>query len=97
MVDADHIEARAIALELFVRAILANMISARPDPLGDIEEMRDQFHRNLLLLQGAESEERAERITALIRAKVDQNLDEIRNRVLRGIEIEAAAAGGARN
>jgi hypothetical protein len=65
----------------------------RPDPLSDIEEMRHQFHHNLLLVQGAESEDRAELLTALVRGKVDQNLDAIRERVLRNIEIEAAQAG----
>ena len=64
--------------------------------IGDVENMREQFLSTVGLLRfqtAGSSDERAERVIALVRAKVDENFEVIRARLLDDAERQAAQAG----
>jgi hypothetical protein len=89
----DTIEARLIAIELFVRSILASMVSRSTDPIGDLDRMASEFRSSTGFLQitGA-GDDHAEHMRDLIRARGDENFAAIVSRIFRDIEIEAARA-----
>jgi hypothetical protein len=90
----DNLEARMIAMEMFIRAILTGMVARAADPIGEIERMADEFKSSIgfMRVEGA-PEDHAEKMLALIRARADENFDAIRARMLRDIEVQAAQAG----
>ena len=93
MTTDHHLEARQIALELLLRALLSGMISRTADPIAEVTRIADEFHTSVGWLRVGSGDDHAELMRDLIRAKVDENFDAIRNRVLRDVEIEAANAG----
>jgi hypothetical protein len=90
----DDLEARMVAIELFIRSILASMVARSGDPLSEIERMADEFLSSARYLDvRGTGEDHAEKMLALIRARADENFDAIRGRIFREFEIEAAKAG----
>ena len=90
----DNLEARMIAVEMFIRAIFTGMVSRAADPIGELDRMAQDFRSStgFIRITGA-GDEHAEHMRDLIRARGDENFDAIRARVLRDFEIEASKAG----
>jgi hypothetical protein len=90
----DSLEARMVAIEMFVRAMLTGMISRAVDPLGELDRLADDFRVSTGFLQitGGAGDDHSERMRDLIRARGDENFDAIRSRLYRDLEIEAARA-----
>jgi hypothetical protein len=94
MTTAEQLEARLIALEMLFRGMLAGMVKNCVDPIGEVDRMAQEFRTSagFLSVEGA-PDDHAEKMRAIIMAKVDENFDGIRGRVIRNLEIEAAKAG----
>ncbi|WP_038388779.1 hypothetical protein [Bradyrhizobium elkanii] len=91
--DATHLEyleARLIALELLFRGMLSGLVEDRPDPIGDVDRMEDEFRSTVGFTKFGDDDERAERIRTLTIAMVKSNFAAVRSRALRQIELEAA-------
>jgi hypothetical protein len=90
----DHIEARMIANEMFIRAIMCGIVARATDPVADLEKWADQFRETVgfLRITGV-NDDHSERLRDLIRTMGDGNFDAIRSRLFREIEIEAAKSG----
>jgi hypothetical protein len=96
---AEEIEARLIALEMLFRGMLAGMVSGCSNPIAEVDRMAEEFRSSTGLLRvdvegGApDHDDHAEKMRAVILAKVDENFEAIRGRAMRALEIEAASAG----
>lgn len=97
-VDLDHLEARAVVLELLMRAILTMLIQNTRDPLGMVDRFSREFDSTLELLDMRGVDEvQAVKFRQSLLSIFNGNMSALRARVTNAAQQEAAAAGGARN
>jgi len=92
--DLELLLARTIALELMMRGILAGLVGCYATPAAELDRLGKEFHETLSLIRTNEKDEAlGDRMYAMTKAIVDQNLDAIRARIVRVAELQAARAG----
>jgi hypothetical protein len=85
-----------IALELFVRALMTNLMARCADPRGATDKAREHLLNcvgTFRFQTTGSSEERAERVIELIRAKLEETFDIVHTRLVDDAERQAAQAG----